>query len=213
MALIDRYDKELKKFEKQVIKRGWRKLPFLVKLLIILFGLFILLLILPARDVSKEAFAVRFNEAVENQQVDKALKYLKECPEMGQLISTDYTTLIAMLLEQDRIIEANALYEQMSYFTSSTTDKFAIRETNKKFLSYYLQKGNLDHAIKFATDVESLSQLMRIFLDNGDTETALEIFKKNTMKFVKYDTAQHKRVVLTDDEVVAEFIKANTYGF
>lgn len=212
MMVIKRYEEELDKYEKQTIRRFWRRLPLLVKSLIVVSVLFLILLLAPEKDTSKEAYAIRFNKAVEKGQVDKALKYISECPEMGPSISTDYTALIIMLLDQDRVIEAESLYKKMPYFTSSTTDKSAIRAANRRFLTYYIDKGDLDHAQAYATDAESLSQLIRIFLDRSDIKSALSIYKRNTTKLVKYDVVQKKRVVLTDDDVVANFIKANTYG-
>ena len=73
-------------------------------------------------------------------------------------------------------------------------------------------KGDVGHAQKSADDVASLSLIIRHYLDNSEYESALALYRKNSTKLVKYDSNQKKRVVLSEDEVVADFIKANTYG-
>lgn len=212
LALIDRYESELKKYEKQFIKRGWQKMSPVSKALIVIFALLLLLLILPAKDTSKEAYSVRFNEAVEKGQVDKALRYIDVCPEMGVLISDDYLTLIDLLVNDGRLIEAESLLKNMYKFTSSTADRKHIKETKKGVIAYYLNKGDIGHAQQYADDAESISYILRLYLDNSDTESALAFYKKNSTKLVRYDASQRKRVILTDDSIVAEFIKAHTYG-
>lgn len=212
LAIIDRYESELKRYEKNVVKRWWQRQSVISKIVMILLALFVLLLLIPAKDTSKEAYSVRFNEAVEKGQVDKALKYVELCPEMGTLISDDYLTLIDQLVNDERLIEAESLLKNMYKFTSSTVDKKHIKETKRGIIAYYLDKGDIGHAQQYADDVESISYIIRQYLDNSDAESALAFYKKNSTKLVKYDSSQGKRVVLTDDLVVAEFIKAHTYG-
>lgn len=212
LDLINKYERELVSYEKQFIKRGWQKMPKLLKALMIVLLLFILLLIAPAKDTSKEAYAIRFNKAIAKEQIDKAIKYLEKCPEMGTLISDDYLTLIDMLVEKHRLIEAESLFKDISEFTSSSIDKKHLKETTQRIIKYYVEKGDLGHAQQYAIDTESISYIIRLFLDDSDYESALSFYKKNTSKIVKYDAKLKQRVILTDDLVVVDFVKANTYG-
>ena len=212
MAMINNYEGQLKKYEKKTFGKVWKKMPFIGKLAAIILFLFILLLIIPARDISPEAYAVRFNKAIDKEEVNKALKYLGECPTMGKIIADDYLTLIDLLIEEERMIEAENLYSIISTYTSSSDDKVHIRETKNRLISYYMGKGNVGHAQKFADDVSSLSLIIRHYLDNSDYDSALALYKKHSSKLVKYVASEKKRVVLSEDEVVADFIKANTYG-
>ena len=212
MAMINNYESELKKYEKKTFGKVWKKMPFIGKLAAIILFLFVLLLIIPAKDTSPEAYAVRFNKAIGNEEVNKALKYLDECPTMGTMIADDYLTLIDLLIAEGRMIEAENLYKSISTYTSSSNDKTHIRETKNRLMSYYMDKGDAGHAQKFADDASSLSLIIRHYLDNSDYDSALSLYKKNSTKLVKYVPSEKKRVVLSEDEVVVDFIKANSYG-
>ena len=204
--------RELKKYEKQFVRRGWQRLSAFSKALIIIIVLFILLLLIPAKDTSNEAYAVRFNEAVKKEKLNKALKLIDLCPDMGTMISDDYLTLIDLLVKDERLIEAESLLKNVAQFTSSVDDKQHIKNTKNAIISYYLNKGELGHAQKYADDTETISYIIRQYLDNSDTESALDFYKRNSTKLVKYDATQRKRVIQSDDSLVIEFIKANTYG-
>ena len=212
LSVIDRYESELKKYEKQFVRRGWQRLSAFSKALIIIIVLFILLLLIPAKDTSNEAYAVRFNEAVKKEKLNKALKLIDLCPDMGTMISDDYLTLIDLLVKDERLIEAESLLKNVAQFTSSVDDKQHIKNTKNAIISYYLNKGELGHAQKYADDTETISYIIRQYLDNSDTESALDFYKRNSTKLVKYDATQRKRVIQSDDSLVIEFIKANTYG-
>jgi hypothetical protein len=64
----------------------------------------------------------------------------------------------------------------------------------------------------FSVTYYPMSYIIRQYLDNSDTESALDFYKRNSTKLVKYDATQRKRVIQSDDSLVIEFIKANTYG-
>lgn len=212
MALLRNYEEQLKNHEKLTFRNLWRKTPLLGKVAAIIAFLFLLLIIIPAKDTSAEAYAVRFNKAIAKENVNKALEHLNECPEMGQMIADDYLTLIDLLIKEERMIEADNLYKSISKYTSASNDKSHIKETTNKLISYYMKNGDPGHAQKYANDVESLSFIIRHYLDNNDHDSALALYKKHSTKLVKYDSNQKKRVVLSEDDVVADFIKANTYG-
>jgi hypothetical protein len=212
MTLIRNYEEQLKKHEKLTFGKLWRKTPFLGKVAVIVVFLFLLLIIIPAKDTSPEAYAIRFNKAIAKENVNKALEYLDECPGMGKMIADDYLTLIDLLIKEERMIEADNLYKSISTYTSASDDNSHIIETKNQLISYYIGKGDVGHAQKYADDVASLSLIIRHYLDNSEYESALALYRKNSTKLVKYDSNQKKRVVLSEDEVVADFIKANTYG-
>ena len=76
----------------------------------ILAVLFIIILLLPAKDISPEAYTVRFSEAVEAGKWDKAMEHLQKCPQMGTAISENYLALIEGLISEGRIVEAENLF-------------------------------------------------------------------------------------------------------
>lgn len=208
MAKVGEYENELQKLEKQFILNWWQKASIFAKAGVVLGILFILLLIIPAKDVSPEAYAVRFANAVEDKNVDKALDYLKKSPEMGELISDQYLTLIDELIAEGRIVEVENLYNNLRSYVNVRDNATHLSQTTSNLVEYYLVNNNLDKATKYATDVTGIIQILKHLIQNADNAAALKYYKRNLSRLTKYDSSLRKRVLVIKDEVVEEFLNS-----
>jgi len=209
METVLAYEEALKKAEKKNKKNFWQKMPLLVKILLILAVLFIIILLLPAKDISPEAYTVRFSEAVEAGKWDKAMEHLQKCPQMGTAISENYLALIEGLISEGRIVEAENLFTGVVNHVDPTFSKDHLAGTMGCFIDAFIAQGKLDYARKYALEMNGLVKLMKAYIASGNTAGALDLYKTNKKKFVKYDYAQHKNVLLCDDAEIIEFLSIN----
>ena len=206
---VEEYEKELTKLEKQVIRQWWQKCSIFVKVGLVAFFLFIVLLLIPAKDLSPEAYAIRFTEAVENENYNKALDCLKKSPNMGMVIAEPYLTLVEALIQSDRIIEAESLFQNMSNYVHRGDNADHLSKTYEAFINYYLAKGNIAKAGTFVNDSNGVVVILKSLIESGDTAAATKFYNRHSNKLVKYDPSVRKRVLKCDDEVVANFIMEN----
>lgn len=205
---IIEYEDELKRIQKKK-KRLWRRLPTYAKVLIITGVILLILMILPAKDISPEAYTVRFNEAIEKEKWDKAIKCLEKCPQMGFAISEPYLSLIDGLLEEDRLIEAANLYANMSSYVSSTGANAHLPKTTSAIRNRFIQEGRIDEAQKYAKDAEGVIEILKAYISNGQDAAAITYYKSKTSILNKYDSSLRRRVLLCDDPEVVAFLKKN----
>ena len=209
LAKVQEYEDELRRQDKNVIKKWWQKSSVFTKVAVVVGVLFLIILLVPAKDVSPEAYSLRFAQAVEKQQYDKALNYLDKSPEMGKLISTHYLTLITALIEADRIIEAENLYDKVNSYASRNETAAQISQTSLAFINYFLAKGNMDKAASYAMDTPGSVLVLKSYIANGDVQSAVRYFRKNSYTLTKYSVEENRRVLLFDDEVVVNFVTEN----
>ena len=209
LATVAEYESELNKVEKQWLRQWWQKSSILTKVAVVVGVLFILLLLLPAKDVSPEAYALRFSEAVEAGKYDKALTYLEKQPEMGTMISDQYLNLIEALVGEGRMIEAENLYNNASHFVSSRNNATHFAATSLLFIQHYVDQQYYDMADKFVVDEAGAAIILKALIANGDSVVATRYFRKNQSKFLTYSATAKKRVLKVDDEVIANFASEN----
>lgn len=209
LATVAEYESELNKVEKQWLRQWWQKSSILTKVAVVIGVLFILLLLLPAKDVSPEAYALRFSEAVEAGKYDKALTYLEKQPEMGTMISDQYLNLIEALVGEGRMIEAENLYNNASHFVSSRNNATHLAATSLLFIQHYVDQQYYDMADKFVVDEAGAAIILKALIANGDSVVATRYFRKNQSKFVTYSATAKKRVLKVDDEVITNFASEN----
>lgn len=209
LATVAEYESELNKVEKQWLRQWWQKSSILTKIAVVVGVLFILLLLLPAKDVSPEAYALRFSEAVEAGKYDKALTYLEKQPEMGTMISDQYLNLIEALVGEGRMIEAENLYNNASHFVSSRNNATHLAATSLLFIQHYVDQQYYDMADKFVVDEAGAAIILKALIANGDSVVATRYFRKNQSKFLTYSATAKKRVLKVDDEVIANFASEN----
>lgn len=209
LAKVQEYEDELTRIERQVIRQWWQKTSVIAKIAIIAVVLFIVLLILPAKDTSPEAYAVRFTEAVEKGQMDKALKILDKSPEMGDLIADQYLSLIDALIQENRMIEAESLYNNHSRFVSGNASSKHLSNTSAMFIQHYLDQQYYDMADKFVVDGIGAAMILKELINNGDVVVAERYFRKNAGKLMVYSSEAKKRILAVDDEVIKNFAIEN----
>ena len=209
LATVAEYESELNKVEKQWLRQWWQKSSILTKVAVVVGMLFIILLLLPAKDVSPEAYALRFSEAVEAGKYDKALTYLEKQPEMGTMISDQYLNLIEALVGEGRMIEAENLYNNASHFVSSRNNATHLAATSLLFIQHYVDQQYYDMADKFVVDEAGAAIILKALIANGDSVVATRYFRKNQSKFLTYSATAKKRVLKVDDEVITNFASEN----
>lgn len=213
LATVTEYESALKKVEKQRFRQWWQKSSIFTKVAVVIGVLLILLILIPAKDISPEAYALRFSEAVEAGKYDKALTCLEKQPEMGTLISDHYLTLIDALVAEGRMLEAEALFNNASKYVSSSNNSKHLSKTSLIFVQHYLDQGYYDMADKFVTDEIGMTAVLKALIANGDNITATKYFRKHQSKLVVYSPAAKKRVLKVHDEVVANFAAENYLMF
>jgi hypothetical protein len=206
---VQQYEDELTKLERQFIKQWWQKTSTLAKAVIITFLVLIILILIPAKDISPEAYAVRFTNAVEQGKHDKALDYLKKSPNMGMVIAEPYLTLVEALIQSDRIIEAESLFQNMSNYVHRGDNADHLSKTYEVFINYYLAKGNIAKAGTFVNDSNGVVVILKSLIESGDTAAATKFYNRHSNKLVKYDPSVRQRVLKCDDEVVENFVLEN----
>lgn len=209
LAKVLEYEKDLDRLEKQKIRRWWQKLPFIGKVAIILGVIFVLLLIIPAKDISPEAYAERFSNAVMENNYDDAMEYLKKSPEMGELISDQYLTLINGLINENRVVEAEILYNDINKYVNKNKYSSHISKTHLALIDHHLANDNIDKAILYAKEKTGMVKVLKHLILNDNTEMAIKFFKRNSQKLTDYDTKKRKRVLTFEDEVIEEFANKN----
>ena len=209
LATVAEYENQLKKIEKQWLRQWWQKASIITKVLVVVGLLFVLLLLIPAKDVSPEAYALRFTEAVEAGKLDKAMTYLEKQPEMGTMISDQYLTLIESLVKEGRMFEAENLYNNASHYVSSRNNSTHLSATSLLFIQHYLDQQYYDMADKFVVDEIGAAQVLKALIANGDDVVATRYFRKNQSKFLTYSSTAKKRVLKVDDEIIVNFVEEN----
>ena len=209
LAQVQEYEEHLKKIEKQYLRQWWQKRGLISKIVIVVAVLFFTLLIIPAKDVSPEAYAVRFAEAVEEGQYSKALKYLDKSPEMGKLIADQYLSLIDALVAENRFVEAENLYNKRTQFVSSKDNAAHLSQTSSLFIQHYLDQMYYDMAEKFVVDAKGSAMILKELINSGDVVVAMRYFRKNANKFLIYSSEERKRVLTVDDEIIKSFVQEN----
>lgn len=206
LAQVSEYEAALVKVEKQWFRQWWQKTSVFGKVGVVLAVLLFLLLVIPAKDVSPEAVSLKFAEAVENQKYDKALAYLKQSPDMGQLISEQYLTLIDALIGQGRIMEAEMLYDNKSQYVSSARNAEHLSNTSCLFIQYYLEQQYYDMADKFVVDANGAALILKDLIAGGDDVVATRYFRKNQSRLTAYDSAAKKRVLKVVDAELEQYL-------
>ncbi len=206
---VQEYEDELTKLERQFIKQWWQKTSTPAKAIIIAVLVFIVLLLIPAKDISPEAYSVRFAEAVERGKYDKALEYLKKSPDMGKLIAEPYLTLIEAMIQAGRMVEAENLYNNQSRYVHRTEDADHLSRTSIAFINYFLAQGNLNKAGSYAVDIKGITIVLRSLIESGDIQNAIKYYNRNATRLTKYDVAAKKRVLQCSDEIVEAFVAEN----
>ena len=208
LAKVAEYEAELAKVEKQWLRQWWQKSSLLTKVAVVVGVLFFLLLIIPAKDISPEAYSVRFDEAVQSGKYDKALTYLQKQPAMGTLISDNYLTLIDGLYAEGRYIEAENLYNNASQYVSRNNTEH-LSSTSAQFIQHYLDQQYYDMADKFVVDANGAAMILKALIANGDPVVATRYFRKNQSKFLTYSQEAKKRVLTVNDEEIVNFVLEN----
>lgn len=206
LAKVQEYEDELRRQEKNVIRQWWQKSSVFTKAAVVVGTLFLIILLIPAKDISPEAYSLRFAQAVEKQQYDKALNYLVKSPEMGKLISGHYLTLINDLIEADRVMEAESLYDKSSKYVDRNENASKLSETAVAFINYYLSKDNIDKAASYVLDIPGAVLILKAYISKGDVQSAVTYFKRKSHVLTKYSASDNKRILLFDDEQVTEFV-------
>ena len=209
LSKVQEYEDELKKIEKQYIRQWWQKTSFIPKIAIVVAVLFLALLLIPAKDVSPEAYAARFVKAVENEHYDKALKYLNKSPEMGKMIAEQYLSLIDALIKEGRFFDAENLYNNRNKFVSNQDNFTHLSQTSYLFIKHYIEQQYYDMADKFVVDVEGAAMILKELIQDGDAVVATRYFKKNISKFLSYSSKERKRVLVIDDKIIKDFLTEN----
>lgn len=209
LATVAEYENQLNKIEKQWLRQWWQKASIITKVLVVIGLLFVLLMLIPAKDVSPEAYALRFTEAVEAGKLDKAMTYLEKQPEMGTMISDQYLTLIESLVKEGRMFEAENLYNNASHYVSSRNNSTHLSATSLLFIQHYLDQQYYDMADKFVVDEIGAAQVLKALIANGDDVVATRYFRKNQSKFLTYSSTAKKRVLKVDDEIIVNFVEEN----
>ena len=209
LAKVQEYEDQLRRQEKQVIRQWWQKSSLFTKVAVVVGALFLIILLIPAKDVSPKAYSLRFAQAVEKQQYDKALNYLVKSPEMGKLISGHYLTLINNLIEADRVMEAESLYDNLSKYVDRNENASKLSETAVAFINHYLSEDNVDKAASYVVDLHGNVLILKAYISKGDVHAAVNYFKRKSHILTKYSVSENKRVLLFDDEVVVNFVTEN----
>lgn len=187
----------------------WRKLPLIAKIGIVAAVLLLILMLLPAKDISPEAYSVRFSEAVEKGKWDKAMDCLENCPNMGTAISDLYLTLIDGLLSEDRVMEAANLYADVGAYVPSGNMNAHLTETTASLRQKFIGLGRIDEAQKYAKDVEGITDILKAYISSGQDQTAINYYKSVSSSLHKYDFSLHRRVFLCEDDTVISFLNRN----
>ena len=198
------YEAQIEKITKQRVRNTWIMLPTWAKVAIPVGVLFLILLMLPARDISPEAYQRRFVEAVQQSNWDMAIKHIASCPTMGVAISSQYLDLVEGLMTEGRLFEAEQLFDARMPFVEMGSVR--AEGVAAKFIDTYLASNQLDKAIKYATSLGGLERIMRYYIEQGCTNEALALYRRNSSKFSKYDYQLHRKVSLCKDEVVNNFL-------
>lgn len=209
LAQVQEYENELTKLERQFVKQWWQKTSTPTKAILIAVLVFIILLLLPAKDISPEAYAIRFAEAVEQGKYDKALECLKKSPDMGRVIAEPYLTLIEAMLQSERVVEAENLYQNLSRYVHRTEDADHLSRTSVAFISYFLAQGNINKANAYVVDINGIVVVLKSLIESGNAQEAVKYYNRNASKLTKYDITARKRVLQFKDEVVEAFVVEN----
>ena len=209
LAQVQEYEDELTKLERQFIKQWWQKSSTSTKATLITVLVFIILLLIPAKDVSPEAYAVRFAKAVEQGKYDKALECLKKSPDMGRIIADSYLTLIDALLQARRVVEAENLYKNLSRYVHRTDNADHLSRTSAAFVNYFLAQGSINKANAYAIDANGIVIILKHLIESGNSQEAVKYYNRNASRLTKYDMTTRKRVLQFNDEVVEAFISEN----
>lgn len=198
------YERQIEQLSKQHVRNTWAMLPLWAKIAIPVALVLLVLMLVPAKDVSPEAYARRFVEAVNDSKWDKAIKHLAACPDMGQAISSQYLDLVEGLLGENRAFEAEQLFDARHSFVNAAESRVA--NVSAKFVEYYLAHDQVDKATKHISTLDGIVRVMRYHIDKGDAASALALYRRNSSKFSKYDFQLHRKVSLCKDEVVVAFL-------
>lgn len=208
LAKVQAYEDELNKLNKQFVRQWWQKSSWITKTAIVVLVLLIALILIPAKDISPEAYAVRFTEALNDGNYDKALKCLNKSPEMGTLISDQYLSLVEALIDEGRITEAENLFSNGANYVDRTISATHLSDTCKKFVEYFLAQGNMDKASFYAADHKGMTLVLKALILSGDSDAAAKYFRSNYTKLTDYNQ-QRKRELISKDEVVEKFVMEN----
>ncbi len=203
------YERDIKAAEKKNQKNFWQKMPLVGKILSIIAILFVVILLIPAKDISPEAYSVRFSEAVEAGKWDKAMEHLQKCPQMGTSISDYYLTLIDGLIADDRVMEAENLFKGVVNYVDPAHSKEHLAATMHNFIDKFISQSKIEYAGKYALEMSGIVKVMKAYINAGDTKGGLAFYKANASKFTKYDYSLHRNVFLCEDEQIKEFLNNN----
>lgn len=203
------YEKAIAAYEKKNRRNFWQKMPLFTKILFILAVLLAIIIAIPAKDVSPEAYSLRFSEAVDAGKWDKAMEYLEKCPQMGTAISEYYLALIDGMIAEDRVMEAENLFAGVVIYVDPTYSKEHVASTMNRFIDKFVSQGKLEYAQKYALEMSGIVNLIKAYIKSGDADGALAFYKANASKFSKYDYASHKKIFTCDDEEIRHFLNTN----
>ncbi len=210
LAKVAAYESSFKAKADNKLLNWWQLTPLYAKVLMAVALIFVVLLIIPAKDVSPQAYALRFDEAVKSAEWDDAMEYIAACPDMGTLIADNFVVLVESLVKESRMIEAENIVKGYQQFIPSNS-KELISRLRHIFIDKYIGDGNVEKALQFVDTsvVEELGSILKAYIEGANESAALSFYRRYSSKFSKYDYQLHKRVFLLNDPVVLEFLESH----
>ena len=210
LAKVSAYESSFKAKADNKLLNWWQLTPMYAKALMAAALIFVILLLIPAKDVSPQAYALRFAEAVKSAEWEDAMEYLVKCPAMGTLISDNFVLLLESLIKESRMIEAENVVKHYRQFIPSDS-KELISRMRHLFIDKYIGDGNIEKAMQFVdTSVaEELGTILKAYIESANESAALAFYRRYSSKFSKYDYQQHCKVFLLNDPVVLEFLESH----
>ena len=77
----------------------------------------------------------------------------------------------------------------------------------KQLIEALIENNELEQALKYATDIDGLALIMKKHIENGDHQSAMNLYRANKSKFSKWDYRQNQKVWLCSDETIINFLK------
>lgn len=209
LAKIAEYEKAFKAKADNKLLNWWQLTPLYAKVIGVVAILFIIVLIIPAKDVSPQAYAMRFQEAVSNADWAEAMEHIEACPAMGTLISDNFVTLVEALIGENRMIEAENMAQRSKQFISPTESKQLMTRLRMAFVNKYITDGNIERASQFIDTavVDELGLILKAYIEQSDESAAMAFYRRYSKKFSKYDYDLHRRIFLLNDPVILEFLE------
>ena len=211
LAKVASYEAAFKAKADNKLLNWWQLTPLYAKVLMAVALLFVIILVIPAKDISPQAYALRFDKAVKEAEWDDAMEYIAKCPAMGTMISENFVTLIESLVKDSRMIEAENLLKQHKQFIPSKGTTELVARMRKAFVDKYLGENNIEKAAQFIDPsvVDELVTILKAYIESENESAALTYYRRYASKLSKYDYKLHQKVFLFNDPVVLEFLESH----